>query len=338
MKEKDRQTEWFIKPTTSMKRIGLAAISLLVFSELAARGDETKPASLDDLKKLDIICFVPSYLPKDFKLKSAHIINEENTVEGQAPEKVATYEIEWVGANGASFSIESAWEGIGDRNIMETEDSEEAEFQSPLFGRVYLIYTPKGKGNAAMKKEILTNWVEDANMQVQPHGGPITHAGLGRFHGFTGKKITVADFTKIVNSLHPIGGDAKNVSAPPALRLHPKVFDMIDCWLSDSESPVVTEINLDAVEMNSNQFNMDEVKPDGEWLRAPTPKPEDGGFMRYRVLGLKGNRYTVQFQENGGGSLTTDSTVEFTIEKRGIEKDGKPATISVLRVMSYRSK
>jgi hypothetical protein len=322
-----------------MKRTSVLAIALSIsFISFARAEEQSKPATLDDLKKLDIICFVPSYLPKDFKFKSAQIITEENAVEGQEPEKVATYTIEWSGPNGAEFSIESAWEGIGDRNIMETEDSEEAEFQSPLFGRVYIIYTPKGKGGAGVKKLILSNWVEDAIMQTQPHGGPITHAGLGRFHGFTGKRMTVAEFTKIVNSLHPIKGETKSASAPPALRIHPKVFDMIDCWLSDSESPVVTEISLDAVEMNKNEFNMDEVKPDGEWLRAPMPKPQDAGFMRYRVTGLKDNRYTVQFQENGGGSLTTDSTIEFTIEKRAIQKDGKPATISVLRVVSYKSK
>jgi len=78
------------------------------------------------------------------------------------------------------------------------------------------------------------------------------------------------------------------------------------------------------------------VKPDGEWTRAPTK--EDGGFMRYRVLGLKENRYTVEYQENGGGSLTTDSTIEFAIDKRTILYDGKPKDIRVLRVVSYKSK
>src|SRR5262245_20259744 len=137
-----------------MKHIPLLTISLSIFCILPARAEEqSKPASLDDLKKLDLICFVPSYLPKDFKLKSAQIITEENAIEGQAPEKVATYAIEWSGPNGAAFSIESAWEGIGDRNIMETEDSEEAEFQSPLFGRVYIIYTPKGKSEAGRHNE-----------------------------------------------------------------------------------------------------------------------------------------------------------------------------------------
>jgi len=321
-----------------MKRITLMTMTLSTLCILSSRADEkSKPASLDDLRKLDIICFVPSYLPKDFKFKDAHITTEENTIEGQPPEKVATYDIEWSRPNGASFSIESAWEGIGDRNIMETEDSEETEFQSPLFGRVYLIYTPKGKGDAGAKKEILSNWVEDATMQAQPHdGGPITHAGLGRFHGFTGKRITVAEFTKIVNSLHPIKSDAKTASGPPPLKVHPKIFNMIDCWLSDSESPVVTEFNLDAVESNRNEFDMDDVKPDHEWTRVNTK--DDGGYMRYRVLGLKGNTYTIEYQENGGGSLTTDSKIEFVIDKRTIQYDGKPKDMRVLRVLSYKSK
>jgi hypothetical protein len=60
--------------------------------------------------------------------------------------------------------------------------------------------------------------------------------------------------------------------------------------------------------------------------------------MRYRVLELKGNRYKVEYQENGGGSLTTDSTVEFSIEKRTIQRDGKPIVLRVLRVLSYTSK
>jgi hypothetical protein len=321
-----------------MKRVTLLAISLtLLFSGARlARPDETKRASLDDLKKLDIICFAPANLPKDFKLKSAHIIYEDDPNEGHAGQKVATYAIEWSGPSGAAFSIDSAWEGIGDRNIMETEDSEETEFQSPLFGRVYLIYTPKGKGDTGVKKEILSNWVEDANMQTEVGRDAKAHPVLGRFHGFTGTNMTVADFEKIVTSLHPIKADAKTASRPPPLKLHPKIFNMIDCWISDSEAPVVTEINLDAVEMNKNEFDMDDVKPDGEWTRAPTK--EDGGFMRYRVLGLKGNRYTVEYQENGGGSLTTDSTIDFVIDKRSMERDGKTENIRILRVVSYKSK
>src|SRR5436853_3258553 len=77
------------------------------------------------------------------------------------------------------------------------------------------------------------------------------------------------------------------LASAKAVKIHPKVFNMIECWISDVESPVVTEISLDAVDKNGNQFNDDDVKADGEWTRAPTK--EDGGFMRYRVLESKGN-------------------------------------------------
>jgi hypothetical protein len=111
---------------------------------------------------------------------------------------------------------------------------------------------------------------------------------------------------------------------------------MIECWISDSESPVVTEINLAAVDTNANQFNEDELKQDGEWLTYSTP--DTGGFMRYRVLESKGNHYKVEYQENGGGTLTTTSTIEFDIDKRTIHRNGSPANIRVLRVVSYTQK
>ena len=111
---------------------------------------------------------------------------------------------------------------------------------------------------------------------------------------------------------------------------------MINCWISDSESPVVTEINLDAVEKNGNEFNQDGLKQDGEWLQCPVP--DTNGFMRYRVLESKGSHYKIEFQENGGGTLTTASTIEFSIEKRNIKRDRKSVTIPTLRVLSYDQK
>jgi hypothetical protein len=315
------------------RHVALLTLSILFLTLRPAWSDEKK-ATLDDLKKLDIICFVPSYLPAGFKLKSAEISYDEAGPDEDSSKRFPLYGIEWTNRT-SSFSIESAREGIGDRNLMETDDSEDAEFQSPLFGRVYVIYTPKGKGDDGVKKEIRSNWVTDANMNAEHGREANAHPVLGRFHGFTGTNMTVAEFTKIVNSLHPIRGDAKRDSVPP-LKLHPKIFDMIDCWLSDSVSPVVTEFNLDAVEMNKNEFNYDDVKPDGEWTRCPVPNTN--GFMRYRVLSLKGSRYTVEFQNNGGGTLTTDSKIEFAIDKRNIQVDGKTVPIRILRVFSYRSK
>lgn len=133
-----------------------------------------------------------------------------------------------------------------------------------------------------------------------------------------------------------VAAHAADKTAAPALKVHPKVFSMVDCWLPDEEAPVVTEFNLDALEKNENQFYSDEVKQEEGWTRSPN---EDGtGFFRYRVLEAKENRYKVEFQSNGGGTLTTAVIIECSIEKREIKRDGKAKTIRVLRVLGYSVK
>ncbi len=68
---------------------------------------------------------------------------------------------------------------------------------------MYLIYTPKGQGNAGRKKEIKANWAGDANMKAE-NAKALVHPILGRYHGFSATGITVAEFEKIINSLKPI--------------------------------------------------------------------------------------------------------------------------------------
>jgi hypothetical protein len=317
-----------------IKRTSLFVLCAFVFSLSAVRS--TPELTLDDLRKLEIICFIPSHLPEDFRLQRVDITFDELHEEfDDMKHQLPLYSIVYSNdpRRGATFSIESAREGIGDRNIMvDEEDTEETEIQSPL-GAMYLIYRPKGK--TGRKVQIISNWVSDANMNAEKAKGAGNHPILGRYHGFSATGITVAEFGKIVQSLHPIRSKAAAVQTS-ALKIHPKVFSMIDCWVSDSESPVVTEINLDAVERNGNDFNQDGVRQDGEWLRCPVP--DTNGFMRYRVLESKGNHYKVEYQENGGGTLTTPSTIEFEIENREILRESKPATIRVLRVSSYAHK
>jgi hypothetical protein len=313
----------------------LFVLCAFLFSISAVRS--TPELTLDDLRKLEIICFVPSHLPEGFRLQGVDITFDELHEEfDDMNHQLPLYAIEYGNSPSrtggkATFSIESAREGIGDRNIMVEEDTEEAEIQTPL-GAMYLIYRPKGK--TGRKIEILTNWVRDANINAEKTKGAGNHPILGRYHGFSATGITVAEFEKVVESLHPIRSEA--AAQTLALKIHPKVFSMIDCWVSDSESPVVTEINLDAVERNGNEFNQDGVRQDGEWLRCPVP--DTNGFMRYRVLESKGNHYRVEYQENGGGTLTTASIIEFEIENREIRREAKPATIRVLRVSSYAHK
>jgi hypothetical protein len=294
-------------------------------------------ATLDDLKKLEIICFVPSYLPQGFKLKALEVTYDDVHEEfDDINHRFPLYSMEYENKGNATFSIESAREGIGDRNIMvDEEHAEETEIQTPL-GPIYLIYRPKGK--IGSKDEIIANWVSDANMNAEKAKGAQNHPVLGRYHGFSATGITLAEFVKVVQSLRPIRDQKLGTptAQTSALKIHPKVFSMINCWISDSESPVVTEINLDAMEKNGNEFNQDGLKQDGEWLQCPVP--DTNGFMRFRVLESKGGHYKVEYQENGGGTLTTGAVIGFSVEKRNIERDGKPVTIRVLRVSSYDQK
>ena len=255
-----------------------------VLSAFLFPSPRSSAATLDDLKKLEIICFVPSYLPQGFRLKTVEITYDEPGPD-EPKRPFPLYSVEYENDQKATSSIESAREGIGDRNIMEEENTEETEIQTPL-GPMYLIYRPKGKNGR--KDEIKANWVSDANMNAETSKNAESHPILGRFHGFSATGITLAEFSKIVQSLHPIRDEKAATPAATqtsALKIHPKVFSMISCWISDSESPVVTEINLDAVEKDGNEFNQNGLKQGGNWLQFPVP--DRNGFMRYRPLESK---------------------------------------------------
>jgi len=139
---------------------------------------------------------------------------------------------------------------------------------------------------------------------------------------------------KIIRINRPVGGQQQVKPARSAFKVHPKAFSLIECWETDSECPVITEINLDAVAANSNQFSPKDIKEDGEWISCPS---ENGrGFTRYRTMETAGNRYTVEYQDNGGGTLTMSAMIEFVIDKRVLRKDGKPRSVRVLRVLAFR--
>jgi len=184
--------------------IVIATLVLLFAPPFAqsARG----PGTLDDLKNLEIICYVPTWLPKGFKVKRVQVFYDEPGPD-EGGGRYHLYNIEYDGRSGTggyqTFSIDSAREGIGDRNLLATEDNEDAEINSPL-GRMFIIYTPKGKGKEGRKTEIKSNWISDANMIREKAKDPLVHPNLGRYHGFSATGITVAEFEKIINSLRPV--------------------------------------------------------------------------------------------------------------------------------------
>jgi len=126
-------------------------------------------ATLDDLKQLEITCYVPSYLPQGLRLQNVEVTYDEIQENEDQNHPLPLYAIQYGKCWNATFTIESAREGIGDRNIMaDEENAEETEIKSP-FGPMYLIYRPKGKDGR--KAEIIANWVNDPNMKDEKGKG-----------------------------------------------------------------------------------------------------------------------------------------------------------------------
>ena len=130
-----------------------------------------------------------------------------------------------------------------------------------------------------------------------------------------------------------VGEDQKPVTRV----IHPRVFELVSCWASDTVEPVCTEINLDAVDKNRNQFDKDKIQFNGDWIVVPE---ENGilktGFKSYKVLKQQGEHYTIEYLSNDGGTLTTRKQIEFVIEQRVITIDLKQRTCNVLKVLSIR--
>jgi len=179
-------------------------VPILISSILALCAFAMNPrATLDQLKRLEIICYVPGWLPKGFKVTSIRLTYDEPGPDEGSVGRFPLYGLEYADGHSATFTVDCAREGIGDRNLLDTEDSDEVTITSP-FGPMYLIYTPKGKGTAGRKKEIKANWASDPNMMSEKAKDQLAHPVLGRYHGFSASNITVAEFEKIIKSLHPI--------------------------------------------------------------------------------------------------------------------------------------
>jgi hypothetical protein len=193
-----------------MKRLFVFAIlaGAIVFLRAPATLHAQRAVTLDDLKKLSIVCFVPSYLPEGFKVKSVQITNDDYNA------ALPLYEIEWGDEGKATFSIDSAREGIGDRNLMGTDDTDDMEMKVPPLGSVFLIYTPRGRDG--IKTEIKSNWVSDANMNAEKAKDPLGHPDLGRYHGFSATGISLKEFEKILQSLHSIRSEPTPTPKPKA--------------------------------------------------------------------------------------------------------------------------
>jgi uncharacterized protein len=119
--------------------------------------------------------------------------------------------------------------------------------------------------------------------------------------------------------------------------IHPKALQQVICLLSDQREPVVTEINLDAVKANSNQFNDGAVKVDGQSVAY---SQEDEGVVErigYRYE-QTGNNIVFNFFENDGGTLTRTVKIVGQVAERDVLVDKKMAAIKVLRILEVEER
>src|SRR5437899_4175750 len=109
----------------SRNRIKLPSRFVLCSYVLAISAVRATPeVTLDDLRKLEIICFVPSHLPEGFRLQRVDITFDELHEEfDDMKHQLPLYSIVYSNdpRRGETFSIESAREDIGERNIMLAE-------------------------------------------------------------------------------------------------------------------------------------------------------------------------------------------------------------------------
>ena len=119
-------------------------------------------------------------------------------------------------------------------------------------------------------------------------------------------------------------------------KIHPGVFELVTCWDSDSAQPVVSEINLDAVAKNQNQFDTTTVTKNGDWIECPDADGE--GFKRFRTVSSDKNSYVIEYQSNAGGTLTNASLIEFLLDSRTIRSNDTTIKISVLRILAIETR
>lgn len=144
--------------------------------------------------------------------------------------------------------------------------------------------------------------------------------------------LAIAVAVLIASASIPAGDDP----ATDLKDLHPKLFEMVLCQLSDTEQPVVTEFNLDAVRKNRNQFDFQAIQSTSEWKQVPGSGGI--GFQRFRLLQSEGGHHTIEYQTNSGGTLTSSAVIGFSIASRTIQVEGVPVNTRVLRITSVSRK
>ncbi len=114
--------------------------------------------------------------------------------------------------------------------------------------------------------------------------------------------------------------------------IHPEAFELVTSWISDTAQPVATEINLDAIKENRNQYDYDKIETKNDLITFK--KPDREGWVGYELVNSENNIYKIIFYSNGGGRFTSKDTITFKLIRRPVTVNNVSRTPLILRVLS----
>ncbi len=115
--------------------------------------------------------------------------------------------------------------------------------------------------------------------------------------------------------------------------IHPKAFENIESWISDTESPLYLSFNVDAVRKNRNQFDYSQVTVTGNLVNFT----RENGYLAYKIVSNTDHTLQIIFYNNGGGTLTTATDMTFAKVTKSILVHGQSQTIKLLELIELSS-
>ena len=119
-----------------------------------------------------------------------------------------------------------------------------------------------------------------------------------------------------------------------AEEIHPLAFSLIPCWISDTESPEVIEINLTAVRKNKNKYDNNKIMIKGEWISFKDINLNIE--YKYKKLQNFDDTYKILFVEDAGGSNPNSTEIKYIIEKRTFKINNIEKEIDVLKITEIK--
>ena len=129
------------------------------------------PTQKIKLRKAGLVAYVPTWLPKGYKLKSFEISDEKDVA-------MKSYSLNYTNAKGGGFTIQSASDGLGDAFFDNAEDDGKPtgvlKVKNPQLGMIHVELYFKGK-----LREFHNQWIE-LKSKAYPRYLMLIGSGVGK--------------------------------------------------------------------------------------------------------------------------------------------------------------